>query len=151
MVIYDLICRKEHVFEGWFPSLEGYEEQREAKQLSCPVCGSKKVTRLPNACAVLTKKERVEAPAPSPSGRQTRVQGKAVSPQDLKEALIRLHHHVQTNFEDVGSEFAKEAIRIHQGEGEERPIYGTATKVEKEELDEANVPYMALPKPELDS
>ena len=151
MVIYDLICRKEHVFEGWFPSLEGYEEQLEGKQLSCPVCGSKKVTRLPNACAVHTKKERAEAPETRTLDRKTALQANAVSPEDLKEALIRLHHHVQANFEDVGSEFAKEAIRIRQGDGEDRPIHGTATKVEKEELDEANVPYMTLPKPELDS
>ena len=151
MVIYDLICRKEHVFEGWFPSLEGYEEQRAGKQLSCPVCGSKKVTRLPTACAVHTKKPSVVEADPPPSGRQPPMPTKTVSPGELKEALIRLHHHVRTNFEDVGSEFAKEAVRIQRGEGEERPIHGTATSVEKEELDEANVPYIMLHKPELDS
>lgn len=152
MVIYDLICRKEHVFEGWFPSFEGYEEQLESKQLSCPVCGSKKVTRLPNACAVHTKKEPKEAVEPRSAGpRNVPIPPQAVSPEEMKESLIRLHHHVQTHFEDVGSEFTKEALRIHRGEGEDRPIHGTATSVDKEQLDDANVPYMALPKPELDS
>jgi hypothetical protein len=69
----------------------------------------------------------------------------------IKEALIRLHHHVQTNFEDVGSDFAKEAIRIQQGEADDRPIHGTANVQEREELDEANIPYMILPKLGLDS
>jgi len=151
MVIYDLICKKEHVFEGWFPSLAGYEEQRSGNQLSCPICGSKKVTRLPNACAVHTKKEAPDRVEPRPVEPPNAPQTKAMSPVDIKEALIRLHHHVRANFEDVGSDFAKEAIRIQQGEADDRPIHGTAKPVEREELDEANVPYTILPKPGLDS
>ena len=58
MVIYDLICKKEHRFEGWFQSAEGYEEQIANKQVSCPVCGSTKVVKLPHACAIQIKKDR---------------------------------------------------------------------------------------------
>jgi len=151
MVIYDLICRKEHVFEGWFPSLDEFESQRAGKQLSCPVCGSKKVDKLPNACAIHTKKDLPEPPRqPAVTEERTAV-GKQVSPEQIKEALIRLHHHVRENFEDVGGDFAKEAMRIQRGEADERPIHGTATAVDKQTLDDADVPYMVLPKPELDS
>jgi hypothetical protein len=150
MVIYDLICRKEHVFEGWFPSLEDFESQRTRKQLSCPVCGSKKVDKLPNACAIHTKKKPAE-PSQTPAARPGTPVKAEMSPQEIKEALIRLHHHVQENFEDVGANFTKEAIRIQRGEAEQRPIHGTATVIDKEALDDAEVPYMILPKPELDS
>lgn len=150
MVIYDLICRKEHVFEGWFPSLEEFESQRAGKQLSCPVCGSKKVDKLPNACAIHTRKDTAD-PAPLAAKEQRPPDGRPVSPQEIKEVLFRLHHHVRENFEDVGADFAKEAVRIQRGEAEQRPIHGTATAVDKKTLDDAEVPYMILPKPELDS
>lgn len=152
MVIYDLICRKEHVFEGWFPNLEEFESQRARKQLSCPVCGSKKVDKLPHACAIHTKKAPAEPSQPPAVQSNAPVQKEVpISPQDMKEVLIRLHHHVRQNFEDVGADFAKEAMRIQRGEADERPIHGSATTVEKEALDDAEVPYMILPKPEFDS
>jgi hypothetical protein len=51
----------------------------------------------------------------------------------------------------VGTRFATEAKKIHQGEAEERPIHGTATVRETKELADEGVPFIALPKPELDS
>jgi hypothetical protein len=65
--------------------------------------------------------------------------------------LLRVHHYVKENFEDVGSRFAEEARQIQKGSAEERPIHGTATKEEAKELAEEGVPFVALPKPELDS
>ena len=65
--------------------------------------------------------------------------------------LLQVHHYVKQNFEDVGSRFAEEARQIHQGKSEERPIHGTATAKETAELAEEGVPFVALPKPELDS
>ena len=57
MVIYNLTCKKNHQFEGWFPSSEGFEEQVKLKQVSCPVCSSTAVQKLPHACAIQTKKK----------------------------------------------------------------------------------------------
>ena len=65
--------------------------------------------------------------------------------------LLRVHHYVKENFEDVGPRFAEEAKQIHKGEAAERPIHGTATLSEVKELAEEGVPCMPLPKPELDS
>ncbi|MBM2804435.1 MAG: hypothetical protein HW419_2328 [Deltaproteobacteria bacterium] len=65
--------------------------------------------------------------------------------------LIQVHHYVKQNFEDVGSRFAEEAKQIHKGDAAERPIHGTATVEETKELAEEGVPFVALPKPELDS
>ena len=60
------------------------------------------------------------------------------------------HHYIQKNFDDVGVRFADEARRIHAGEAHQRPIHGTATAEEREALDDDDIPYMMLPKPELD-
>ena len=154
MVVYDLICKKQHRFEGWFPSFEDFQKQAEKRLISCPQCGSKKIEKLPHACAVHIKKE---APLPAkkeasvPAVKQPEPAEAPPTPAEVNEMLIRLHHFVKENFEDVGSRFAEEARSIHKGEAEERPIHGTATPQEREELQEEGVPHVILPKPDLDS
>lgn len=145
MVIYDLICDNDHGFEGWFSGPENYREQLAQSRIACPVCASTEITKLPHTCAVHKKKEA----APAPPARQDRKQA-APTPEQLREALIRAHHYIRKNFDDVGVGFADEARRIHDGEARQRPIYGTATAEEREALDDDDVPYMMLPKPELD-
>jgi len=147
MVIYNLVCRKKHSFEGWFPSFEDYQKQADKKLISCPSCGTTKVEKVPHACAVHVKKEQATPPAKKP------VQAPAAQPTaaEFKEMLIQVHHYVKQNFEDVGPRFAEEARQIHKGDATERPIHGTATVKETKELAEDGVPFVALPKPELDS
>lgn len=149
MVIYNLVCKKKHTFEGWFPSFEEYQKQAEKKLISCPTCGTKSVEKVPHACAVHVKKDE---PAPSPPAKKRRPAVPAPpSPAEFKEMLLRVHHYVKENFEDVGPRFAEEARQIHRGESPERPIHGTATLAETQELAEEGVPFITLPKPELDS
>lgn len=146
MVIYNLTCRNKHSFEGWFPTFEDYCKQAEKKQISCPSCGTTKVQKLPHACAVHVKKEQPAPPAAAPGRPPT-----PPSEADLKEALLKIHHYVKQNFEDVGPRFAEEARQIQQGKAEERPIHGTATAAEAAALAEEGIPHVILPKPELDS
>ena len=147
MVIYNLLCKKKHSFEGWFPSFEDFQKQADKKLISCPTCGTTKVEKLLHACAVHVKKEQVAPPAKKPA----QTLPAQPSPAEFNEMLLRVHHYVKTNFEDVGPRFAEEAKQIHKGEAEERPIHGTATLTETKELAEEGVPFIALPKPELDS
>jgi hypothetical protein len=151
MVIYNLVCRKQHRFEGWFPSFEEFQKQAERKLLSCPTCGSKKVEKVPHACAVHLKKDDNPEPKKTRRKPQPAAPGTELSPAEFTELMIRVHHYVKENFEDVGSRFAHEARQIHNGEAEARPIHGTATTQEAQELAEDGVPVVALPKPELDS
>ena len=148
MVVYDLICGKNHRFEGWFPSFEEFQKQAEKKLVSCPTCGSDEIEKLPHACAVHVKKEQ---PAPAQKKPETAPPPAPPSPAEFKEMLIRVHHYIKENFEDVGSRFAQEARQIHYGKAEERPIHGTATPEERAELTEEGIPHAVLPKPELDS
>jgi len=147
MVVYNLLCKKKHSFEGWFPSFEDFQKQAEKKLISCPTCGSTKVEKMPHACAVHVKKEQPAPPAKKPE--QTPPAQPTAA--EFKEMLIRVHHYVSENFEDVGPRFAEEAKQIHKGDAEERPIHGTATLEEAKEMADEGVPFVALPKPELDS
>ena len=149
MVVYDLICKKNHRFEGWFPSFEGFQEQAAKKLISCPTCGSTKVEKMVHACAVLSNrgdKEKKEAPAQTEKAPSVQL-----TPAEAKELFIRLNHYVRENFEDVGPRFAEVARTIFHGESEKKAIHGTSTPEERAELDEEGVPYVILPKPELDS
>lgn len=147
MVIYNLLCAKKHQFEGWFPSFEEYQKQAEKKQISCPTCGTTRVEKLLHACAVHVKKEQPATEKKSPQSPPS----KPPTPAEFNEMLIRVHHYVKENFEDVGTRFAEEARQIHHGKSEERPIHGTATPEERSELADEGIPFVTLPKPELDS
>ena len=147
MVVYNLLCKKNHSFEGWFPSFEEYQKQADKKLISCPTCGSTKVEKVPHACAVHVKKEQPAPPVKKPKSDTPA----ELTPTQFKEMLIRVNHYVKENFEDVGSRFAEEARNIHSKKAQERPIHGTATAEEAKDLAEEGVPFMALPKPQLDS
>jgi len=146
MVIYDLICKRDHRFEGWFPSYESYQEQTQKKLVSCPTCGTTAVEKIPHALHIQrSDKEKEKKPPQKASPRR-------FSEADVKQALLWLHHYVRENFEDVGPRFAEEARQVFYGKAQQRPIHGTSSPEEREELDEEGIPYTILPpKPELDS
>jgi hypothetical protein len=146
MVVYDLICKKSHRFEGWFPNFESYQEQVAKRLVSCPTCGTTKVEKLPHACAIVSRRgDKEQSKEPEQAERNPVPQ--TMTEAEAKEMLFRLRHYVQENFEDVGPRFAEEARAIFYGDKEKKSIHGTATGEEREQLDEEGVPYLILPKP----
>ncbi|MBL4800903.1 MAG: DUF1178 family protein, partial [Emcibacter sp.] len=74
------------------------------------------------------------------------------SAEDVKRALEHMHdtmkkyrNHVKKECEYVGTEFAKEARAIHDGDAETRGIYGEATLEETEELLNDGVDILPVP------
>ncbi|MFT3811026.1 MAG: DUF1178 family protein [Micropepsaceae bacterium] len=132
MIRYDLICRKEHRFEGWFASSAAYDAQADEGRIACPMCNSKKIAKAPMAPSVA-------------KGRSSKASTKALTPAAMRAALVELRRHVETNAENVGSEFADEARAIHHGEAEDRPIYGDATAEEGEALAEEGISVARIP------
>jgi len=134
MIVFDLRCAKDHVFEAWFSDSAGFEAQRDAGDVVCPVCGNTKVEKSlmsPNV------------PAKASSG-----------PTDLETAqaaakvLYQMRNHVEENCDYVGDKFAEEARKIHYGETETRDIYGEATPEEATELKEEDIDFGILPWPD---
>ena len=66
MIVLDLCCANEHRFEGWFASSAAFEAQRARGLVSCPVCNTAEVRRLPSAPYVQTR----SAQTPARSGTQ---------------------------------------------------------------------------------
>lgn len=139
MVIYNLKCVAGHLFEGWFESPDDFSEQQTSGQVECPVCGVPDVEKQPHATALAKSAPKLQDMSPQQLQAQVR------------ETMFRIAASVKKNTEDVGSEFATEATRIHRGETQQRPIRGTATREEEKQLDSEGVPYVRVPLPEYDA
>ncbi|HRD28004.1 MAG TPA: DUF1178 family protein [Caulobacter sp.] len=134
MIRYALACEHGHAFEGWFGTSADFDDQAARGLLECPVCASRAVRKQIMAPAVAgTKAQKSGADLP-PAARQM-----------MMEALGKVRAHVEENFDYVGDAFAREARAIHEGQSEERGIYGEATPNEVKSLVEDGVPVAALP------
>ena len=143
VIVFDLGCENEHRFEGWFASNEDFERQLNDKSLTCPLCGSGKVVRLPHASYVNTGSR--ERPDDGPPKNTARVAGQYANLDS--EALAKLIDRVIETTEDVGAAFPEEARKIHYREAPERHIRGTASSKEVEALKDEGIEVVALPIP----
>ena len=149
--VFDLQCDNGHVFEGWFTARNSFETQASQGLLSCPVCGNGVIERKLSAPRLnLGKKggdDRASDSAIQSFAEQTAENTPSTNPE-LAEFQGKLLQHVRTlvkNSEDVGNGFAQEALKIHNGEAEERAIRGTATDEERRELREEGIAVMPVP------
>ena len=137
MIRYQLICEKGHAFDSWFSNSAGFERQKKAGQLECPVCASTEVDKALMAPAVPAKTE-------SPDKGQAVFQA---NPRhaELKAALRKVREHVTANADYVGDRFADEARKIHYEEVESHGIYGEASADEAQSLLEEGIEFHPLP------
>ena len=143
MIVYDLGCTNDHRFEGWFSSADEFDSQTKSRQLTCPMCGDERISRVPHAPYVSTG--AVERPAPS--GERT-AKGMPHQYANLgAELLANVIEKVLETTEDVGRAFPEEARKIHYHEAPERHIRGTASNKEVEALRDEGIEVVALPVP----
>lgn len=133
MIAYNLICAKEHEFEGWFANSSAFDEQAKDGKLVCPICNSRKVNKAIMAPALSSKVGKQKF-APSPDEMRK-----------MRQFMTGLRKYVEENAENVGEKFPEEARKIHYGEMEERPIYGHATLEEAADLVEEGIDVAPLP------
>ena len=136
MKVFRLSCLLGHDFEGWFGSLEDFDRQHARGEIRCPLCDSRKVTRLPSAPYVNTG-AREDSTLP--------VAAKAGASPELGKAIAALKAYVMANTEDVGRMFPEVARRMHYGEESRRGIRGRVTTEEAVELREEGIEALALP------
>jgi len=150
MIVFDLKCRRDHVFEAWFPDSASFAEQAEAGKVVCPVCGSRKVTKALMAPAVLkgggkeAAKPRAEAPA-RPEGAAAAAMSDSEKAGELRRMLRDLREHVEKNCDYVGPQFAEEARKIHYGETDPHGIYGESSDEEAKELEDEGIAISRVP------
>lgn len=171
MKVLDLQCAQGHSFEGWFGSQDDYDSQRARGLVTCPVCNNcdvlKKLSapRLNLGHGVASQEASAtvgsrnadngaahlpaQAPNPQPS-LSAHNADPTMNPDTLQQmqvAMMKMVRHVMANTEDVGTQFAQEARKIHYGERQERQIRGQATREETEALIDEGIDVMPLPVP----
>ena len=145
MIAYDLQCQNGHTFEGWFEDAKAFSKQQKTRLIACPVCESTQVTRIPSTFAIKGKPSPGNLPAPHQEGAGD---GPVVDPQIVARAI---NDFVEKNFDNVGSEFATEALKIHYGVKQPRNIRGVSTLQEEETLRKEGVEFIKFPVPVRDS
>jgi len=145
MKVLDLACDQGHLFEGWFGSDADFQSQQSRALIDCPLCGSQTIQkRLSAPHLSLGKSASASAASLTPDPAASAPGFTAATAQQQAGAL-RLLREVLAQTEDVGEHFAQQALQMHQGELEPRPIRGQTTPDQAVELLEAGVPIVQLP------
>lgn len=132
MIAFDLQCVNGHTFEGWFEDSKAYEYQNKKKMIACPACNSTSITKLLSTFAI-----KGSPALPDTIQKQP----------DLERISHELTEYVEKNFENVGCDFAKEALKIHYGVEEPRNIRGVSTQEEEKTLKEEGISFFKVPLP----
>ena len=155
MIRYDLQCHKGHRFDAWFRDSTLADKQLRQGKMECPACGTKKVEKAlmaprlgrrstEPATSATSGSENVaeNLPGQQPTSNKSL---SVLSEPETKEMLRSIRKFVETNFENVGGDFAKEARKINKGESEHRAIYGKASPQEHRALHEEGIDVTTLP------
>jgi hypothetical protein len=136
MIVYDLQCANGHTFEGWFEDRNAYEDQGRKKLIVCPVCSDTSVVAVPSTFNI--------------KAGPTSSQKKDDKPED-RATVEKTIEFLEKNFEDVGANFAPEALKMHYNVTEKRNIRGTTTEAQEKMLKQEGIEFFKLPIPRLDS
>lgn len=130
MIVFELQCRRGHTFEGWFDDGKAFDDQQAGGLLTCPVCNDMEISRIPTAFSIKSS---------HPEKASTPVQ------QEMIRLEKKLAAFIENNFDNVGSRFAAEALKIHYGVSEPRNIRGTSTREEEKTLKEEGIEFIKVP------
>ena len=144
MIVYDLVCARQHRFEGWFGSADDFTRQRGDALIRCPLCDDASIERRPSANIQVGRAPElpaVEAPS-GPKPDEPERKDAAIVPDARMLTLLR---KLVSETENVGRAFPEEARKIHYEETEPRGIYGEATSEEAKKLVEEGIEFQPLP------
>jgi hypothetical protein len=133
MIAFDLQCSNGHTFEGWFDDREAFEDQKKQGLVSCPLCDDKGVFILLSTFAI-----------PKAQMKLKKETHRHLAVGDISRKITEF---IESNFDDVGTEFTKEALKIHYGVAEPRNIRGVSSAEEEKLLEKEGVPLMKIPIP----
>src|SRR5438094_335635 len=118
MIVYDLICRRQHRFEGWFASAEDFARQRESTLIRCPLCDDAAIERRPSANVQVGR-----AAAPAVDHGEDRAESrKEVAVAGGDGHVLKLMRRLIAETENVARAFPEEARKIHYEEAPKRGI-----------------------------
>ncbi len=133
MIAYDLQCGNGHQFEGWFEDSKSFDRQKKEGLIACPICEDTAVSKIPSTFAI--------------RGSSDTIPLKTGANPDVAALSKRIVDYVDKNFDNVGADFAEEALKIHFGVSEPRNIRGVSTPTEEETLKAQGINFFKFPVP----
>ena len=129
---YNLLCTRDHEFEGWFASEESYLDKKNKKLIACPICDNTGIRRAVMAPNVNLKSKKLQSKKSNTAFYNSR------------STLQHPKTSVEKNCENVGDNFAKEARKASLGERDDH-IYGTASDKEIKDLHKEGIGAIRIP------
>ncbi|HDR14771.1 MAG TPA: DUF1178 family protein [Desulfobacteraceae bacterium] len=136
MIVFELECGRGHRFEGWFDGAEAFESQLSGGMLICPYCEDTDVRKVMSPVAV-----KKSMPETLPQKAQS---------IDYRRLASEMVQYMKDNFEDVGTDFTSEALKMHYGVTEKKNIRGSATDEEEKTLKQEGVEFHKIMVPKIE-
>jgi hypothetical protein len=145
VIVFDLQCGAgQHLFEAWFSSSTGYEDQRKRGLVSCPICADTNVTKAVMAPNVGAKGNKRASAA---STDLTTKVADAAKTDELQTMLGKIASLQAVSLKDstwVGKDFEKQARAMDAGEVDQSSIHGQATPAQAKSMIEDGIALMPL-------
>jgi hypothetical protein len=133
MIAYDLRCNKGHRFEGWFEDSAEFDRQNEQGAITCPICDDTTIFKIPSTFSI--------------KGTSAALPVKLRRKSDLAALGQQIVNYMENHFDNVGADFAEEALKIHYGAAEPRNIRGVSTATEEATLKAEGITFFKFPFP----
>ena len=145
MIKFALLCARGHEFQSWFRSSEAFDTQVKSGLVLCPLCQATEVTKAIMAPAIAGRGEAEPAQPPAQAQSQTKVALLDRHDRKSRAMIDAFRRRIFAEADDVGSRFAEEARKIHNGLVPERAIHGQASIGDARALIEEGVPVLPVP------
>ena len=140
-------CSNEKEFDGWFQSIEAYENQKLQKLINCPVCGSDKIVKSLTAPNLkINKNKTLDNKNKQQKNPKINRNFSSNENSDYITTLLRtLKKEVQKNSTYVGNEFVSQVRSMKEGKMKEKPIHGQGTSKDIQELRDDGIEIVNIP------
>ena len=152
MIKYKLKCKStfcvnEKEFDGWFQSIEAYENQKLENLINCPICGSDNVVKILAAPRFNINIDKTNINNDNQQkNKKNNGNFLANKNSDNISTLLRtIKKEVQKNSTFVGDEFVSQIRSMKKGKIKEKPIHGHGTNKEIQELRDEGIDVVNIP------
>lgn len=144
-----IYCSEQNQFDGWFQSIEAFENQMQSGLINCPICGDDNIIKLLATPNVRKSKLKISKNiefqnASSVSNSEKSYLGNEKI-KNITTMLRTIKKEIQKNSMFVGDEFVSKARSMKEGKIKERPIHGHGTKKEVQELRDEGIDVVNIP------
>ena len=144
-----IYCSEQNEFDGWFQSIEAFENQMQSGLINCPICGDDNIIKLLATPNVRKSKHKISKNiefqnASGVSNSEKSYLGNEKI-KNITTMLRTIKKEIQKNSMFVGDEFVSKARSMKEGKIKERPIHGHGTKKEVQELRDEGINVVNIP------